>query len=160
MKTYITILALFFVTSSSFAQKTDTVNWLTFEQLSDSLQVKPKKTLLFFHTDWCVYCRKMMKATFTEAPVIKHLNEHYYVVQFDAESIDPIRFDGQLLTNAAVKKQTGKYHDIAKLLASKKGKLTFPTTIILNSDFTVKQRFFQYLDQKKLMQVLKVSHSK
>lgn len=139
---------------SSFAQQKDTVDWLSFEQLSDSLAIKPKKVMLFFHTDWCAYCRKMERDVFTHPDIVNELNQHYYAVKFDAESVDTVYFDGQILINEAKKKRTGQYHDIAKLLANRNGQFTFPTTLILKPDFTVQQRFFQYLDRKKLLKVL------
>lgn len=149
---HITIIILFLSGSLSFAQQT--VDWLSFEQLSDSLAIKPKKVLLFFHTDWCAYCRKMERDVFTNQEVANELNQHYYVVKFDAESADTVYFDGQTITNEVKQKRTGQYHDIAKLLATRNGQFTFPTTLILDSDFTVQQRFFQYLDRKKLLKAL------
>ncbi|PRD51335.1 thioredoxin family protein [Sphingobacterium gobiense] len=152
---YIGTIIFFLLNLSAFAQQQNTVNWLSFEQLSDSLATKPKKVLLFFHTDWCAYCRKMQKVIFTDPDVVNELNSNYYAVQFDAETVDTIHFDGQVVVNESSKKRTGQYHNMAKLLAARDGKLSFPTTLILASDFNVEQRFFQYVDRKKLMKALK-----
>ncbi|NGM66126.1 thioredoxin family protein [Sphingobacterium sp. SGR-19] len=151
---HIAIITLCLLGSFSFAQQRDTVDWLSFEELSDSLAIKPKKVLLFFHTDWCAYCRKMERDVFTDREIVNELNQHYYAVKFDAESADTVYFDGQIITNEVKQKRMGQYHDIAKLLATRNGQFTFPTTLILDSDFTVQQRFFQYLDRKKLLNVL------
>lgn len=136
------------------AQERDTVQWLSFEQLSDSLQTSPKKVLLFFHTDWCAYCRKMQNEIFTDKQIVEHINANYYAVRFDAESTDSVLFDNQLLINDSRKKRTGAYHDIAKLLASRNNTMAFPVTLILEKDFSVKQRYFEYLDRKKIWRAL------
>ncbi|MFD1769516.1 thioredoxin family protein [Sphingobacterium suaedae] len=136
------------------AQDKDQVQWLTWEQLSDSLTVHPKPVLLFFHTDWCAYCRKMQNVVFTDSAVIRKLDADYYALRFDAESVDTVCFDHQILTNAVSKKRTGHYHQITKLLAAREGKFTFPTTIVLRKDFTVRSRHFHYLDRRKLLKAL------
>lgn len=50
------------------------INWLTFEQLEDSLRLAPKKVFIDFYTDWCTYCKKMDKKVFTDAAVITTIN--------------------------------------------------------------------------------------
>ncbi|SJN34067.1 thioredoxin family protein [Sphingobacterium sp. JB170] len=149
----LTILSLLLCSRIS-AQQKKSVNWITFEQLSDSLQIKPKKVLLFFHTEWCAYCRKMQNEVFTNPQVINDINERYYAVSFDAESTDSIYFEGHLLKNASNKKRVGHNHDIATLLARKDAKFIFPTTIILHADFSVQKRYFTYLGPKAISQIL------
>lgn len=151
------LLILFYITclaSTLRAQQPDSIRWITFEQLSDSLTAQPKKVLLFFHTHWCVYCRKMQGSAFVDKAVVEKINADYYAVRFDAESTDTLHFDGQLLKNKRTKKTRGSYHEMAKILAARNGNLVFPTTLILNPDFSVKQRYFQYLDSKKLLKAL------
>lgn len=152
-----TILLSGFLYCLSFtvqAQERDTVRWISFEQLSDSLHTHPKKVLLFFHTDWCAYCRKMQNEIFTDGAIARYINDHYYAVRFDAETTDTVHFDQQVLTNDAKKKRTGAYHDMAKLLASRNGNFVFPVTLVLEKDFRIKNRYFEYLDKKKLMKIL------
>ncbi|MFD2593695.1 thioredoxin family protein [Sphingobacterium griseoflavum] len=154
MKRYVMTFLVFCSSLLLHAQGRAAINWLTFEQLSDSLHVNPKPVLLFFHTDWCVYCRKMDSAVFTDKQIIYMLNSRYYAVRFDAESVDSLCFDGQILTNKSSKKRRGSYHDIAKILAARHGDLIFPTTLILSPDFTVQQRYFEYLSPEKLLKTL------
>ncbi|MEM8928298.1 MAG: thioredoxin domain-containing protein, partial [Bacteroidota bacterium] len=51
------------------AQQENTVNWIGFEQLEDSLNIKPKKVFINFYADWCAYCKKMDKAAFKDPKV-------------------------------------------------------------------------------------------
>ena len=54
----------------SYSQKVNTINWLNFEQLEDSLARKPKKTFIYFYADWCVYCKKMEQNAFKNAEIM------------------------------------------------------------------------------------------
>lgn len=132
----------------------ETVNWLTFEQLEDSMTVKPKKVFIDFYTDWCTYCRKMDKVVFTKSDVIKVLNEEYYVVRFNAETDSTITFGGRTFINDQIKKSRRPVHQIVQLLALREGQFSAPTIVILDEDFKLTARYFQYMDSKKLLDVL------
>lgn len=132
------------------------VNWLTFEQLSDSIQSNPhKKVLISFHAEWCAYCRKMTKEVYTKPEIIKILNQDYFAVSFDAESMERTYFDGQyFVNNQATKKRKG-FHELALLLSSRNGQVTLPATLILDNDFNLKSQHFEYLSPQKLIALLK-----
>jgi len=144
----------FFLCTSASAQKAKSVHWLSFEQLEDSLATKPKKVFIDFYTDWCTYCRKMDRVVFTNPNVIQTLNEQYYAVRFNAETDSSINFGGQSFINNQVGKSRTPIHQIAQLLALRRGKFVAPTMVILNKEFKVTARHFQYLDSKKLMKAL------
>lgn len=153
MARLISIIWLFFCLSSISTAQTkinSEVHWLNFEQLSDSLAVNQKKVILFFHTDWCVYCKKMMKEGFQNQAVIDKLNKEYYAVHFDAESTDSIRFDNQLLTNSHSKKKRGQYHQLTQLLFPKQ-KPIFPTIFVFDNNFNLIKREQKYLSTKELL---------
>ena len=145
---------LFFLATSVDAQETESVNWISFEQLEDSLAIKPKKVFIDFYTDWCTYCRKMDKVVFTKPEVINLLNTHYYAVRFDAESESDISFGGKIFVNDQIKKSRNPIHQIAQLLATREGRFVGPTLVILDKDFKVTARYFKYMDSKKLISVL------
>jgi thioredoxin-related protein len=140
------------------AQQAESVRWLSFEALEDSLSVNPKKVFIDFYTDWCTYCRKMDKVVFSKPEVIDLLNEQYYAVRFNAESTDSIRFGSQLLINDQVGRSRNPIHQIAQLLALREGRFVAPTLVFLDESFTVTYRHFAYLDSKKLLRVLKNQH--
>jgi len=144
----------FFVCAPLSAQEKEAVNWITFEQLEDSLKQNPKKVFLDFVTDWCTYCRKMDRVVFTKTEVIKKLNDEYYAVRFDAESESEIEFGGKIFINDQVRKSRNPVHQIAQLLASRDNQFVPPTMIILDDEFNVMARYFEYMDSKKLLQAL------
>lgn len=135
--------------------QTDSIHWLTFEQLEDSLALKPKKVFISFYADWCVYCKKMDAAAFKNQEVIFKLNTDYYAVKMNAETQDTIRFDGSAFTNRSVGKKRNPTHDIALLLASREQRpFSLPAMVILNERFQVTDRYFSYLSPKALNKVL------
>jgi thioredoxin-related protein len=137
------------------AQEAESVHWLSFEQLEDSLEVQPKKVFIDFYTDWCVYCRKMDKVVFTKREVIELLNEEYYAVRFDAEIDSVVTFGGREFINDQVGKSRNPVHQIAQLLALREGQFVAPTMVVLDEEFKVTERYFEYMDSKKLVSALK-----
>ncbi len=137
------------------AQQTEKIDWLTFEQLEDSLKLKPKKVLIDFYADWCAYCKKMDKVGFSDPTVISKLNTNYYAVKMNAESIDTISFGGETFMNKQLGRKRNPTHEIPLLLTSRKNKpFTLPAIVILNEKFEITARYFEYLSPKKLYQAL------
>ena len=149
----IIILSVLFSAVSLRAQAQDGINWLTFEQLADSLNTKPKKVLVFFHTDWCSYCKKMLKETFIDPHAVEKINADYYAVHFDAEAIDSITFDNLTLSNTTAKKRRGQYHQMATLLMPST-QMIFPTTLLLDADFKLIESHQKYLSTKDMLKIL------
>ncbi|MEL6656211.1 MAG: thioredoxin family protein [Bacteroidota bacterium] len=136
------------------AQEAEFVHWLSFEQLEDSLAVQPKKVFIDFYTDWCVYCRKMDQAVFTKPEVIAAFKEEYYAVRFDAESDSVVNFGGREFINDQLEQSRNPLHQIAQLLALRDGQFTAPTILILDEDFKVTARYFEYMSSERLLRAL------
>ncbi|MEL7003575.1 MAG: thioredoxin fold domain-containing protein [Bacteroidota bacterium] len=149
------LVVILFTTNHLQAQKEPSVSWLSFEQLSDSLSVKPKKVFVDFYTPWCIFCRKMDKVVFTDPEVIQQLNNDYYSVRMNAESRDTIYFEGQPFINDQLGKTRNPVHQLAQLLATRNGKFAPPALIILDENFAVKNRYFEYLTSEKMLRALK-----
>ncbi|MEM7106704.1 MAG: thioredoxin fold domain-containing protein [Bacteroidota bacterium] len=130
------------------------INWLSFEQLDDSLNVQPKKVFIDFYTSWCIYCRKMDQVVFTKPEVVDLLEKEYYAVRMDAETTDTVYFEGKPFVNLQASKKRNGLHQLAELLAQRNGQFAPPTLIILDSEFKVQRRYFEYMDSKKLLNAL------
>ena len=154
MKHIVSIVILLFLPIHIGAQETGTVNWITFEQLEDSLAIKPKKVFIDFYTDWCTYCRKMDKVVFTKPEVVKRLNEEYYAVRFNAETDSVVNFGGKEFVNDQIKTSRTPIHQIAQLLALREGQFVAPTLIILDKDFKIISRRFEYMNSKRLLEAI------
>ncbi len=156
-RVYIRVILAFslFQCDLSNAQEAKSVNWLTFEQLEDSLSTNtPKRVFIDFYTDWCTYCRKMDKVVFTKPDVVNLLNTRYYAVRFDAESESTVHFGGKAFVNDQINISRTPLHQIAQLLALRNGQFAPPTMVVLDSTFAVSARYFEYLDSKKLVKAL------
>lgn len=131
------------------------IRWLNFEQLEDSLAIAPKKVFIDFYADWCAYCKKMDRAAFRDPKVIAALNTDYYAVRMDAETSDTIVFDGQRYLNREIGKKRNPVHEIPLLLASREGiPFTLPAIVILDESFRIQERYFEYIPPRKMRDIL------
>ncbi len=152
------VVLLCFVTLFSFYRgkaQENNIRWLSFEQLEDSLSLKPKKVFVDFYADWCAYCKKMDKAAFKDSKVISRLNSEYYAVKMNAETTDTIRFGGETFFNKQKGKKRNPTHEIPLLLASRENyPFSLPAMVVLNEKFEVINRYFEYLSPKQLYKAL------
>lgn len=140
--------------NATFGQNLE-IQWLTFEQLEDSLTLKPKKVFINFYADWCAYCKKMNQAAYKDAKVMAILKEEYYAVKMNVETRDTINFNGDSFVNVEFGKKRNPVHEIPLLLASREGTpFSLPAIIILDTSFQITQRYFEYLSPKKMRIVI------
>jgi thioredoxin-related protein len=84
-----TQLFLFFL-CLSFAfngaiQAQEQIQWMKFEEAVAASANNPKMILVDVYTDWCGWCKKMDKDTFTDPQVVAHLKKNFYAVKLNAE---------------------------------------------------------------------------
>ena len=151
---FICFLFLGFYSVTNLHAQKEEINWISFEQLDDSLAIKPKKVFISFHADWCSYCKKMDKVAFKDSQVISILNSEYYAVKMNAETTDTISFGGQQFVNKEVGKRRRANHEIALLLGSRENyPFSLPVIVVLDESFKVSSRHFQYLSPKNMLEV-------
>lgn len=154
MKSFLVIFMVFLVRPNLVAQHNE-IKWMTFEQLEDSLVIKPKKVFIDFYADWCVYCKKMQKATYNNPAVIAKLNTEYYAIKMNAESTVSITFEGQIYENKEYGKKRNPVHEIPLLLASRDGlPFSLPAIVILDENFQITKRYFEYVSPKRMLKIL------
>lgn len=154
MRISLIISILFF---SMFAQAQETkINWLDFEALENAFEAQPKKVLVYFYADWCVYCKKMDRSVYTKEEVKTILNDAYYAVKFNAESNEIIQFGGRTFVNEQFGKKRNPIHQIPEYLAGRLNvALELPATVILNEDFEIEKRFYRYISPTEMLSILK-----
>lgn len=74
---------VFYLSFTANAQ--DQIKWLKFEEAIAANAQNPKMLLVDVYTDWCGWCKKMDKETFTDPKVIAHINSNFYAVKMNAE---------------------------------------------------------------------------
>jgi thioredoxin-related protein len=151
---YTVFVLVFCFSTLALAQK-KAVNWLSFEELEQALLTEPKKVMIHFYADWCVYCKKMEQVVYTKPDIEAELSANYYAVKFNVESKDTIQFGGKKFLNLNVGKKRVAYHQIAELLAGQdEQELTLPAVVFLDEAFTIEKRLFRYIAPKELLVLL------
>lgn len=95
MKKYLIIITLVFCfiipTSLLSARETnDSIDWLTFDEGQKRGQAQEQKFFLYFYTDWCGYCRKLEKETFSNKDVAKYINSNFIPVRINSERMPKV----------------------------------------------------------------------
>jgi len=124
----------------------------TFEEVDNLKEQKP--IVVFLNADWCTYCKVMENTTFKNEKIISRLNDDFHFISFNGESKDAVTFQNQIFKYKSTGKNTG-VHELAEALGTYKGKLLYPTTVILNTN---KEIIFQYpylLRPKAFLKVLR-----
>ncbi len=153
------VIGLLYIGISSFIyngtgiKKGDTtkaeLEWLSFEKAVEMQQKNPKKIVLDIYTDWCGWCKKMDKNTYTDQEVIKILNEKYYFVKLNAEQKEDIIYKDKTFKF----KQEYKAHELAVSLLN--GKMSYPSTVFLDENMSILTVVPGYLTPKDLNPILK-----
>jgi thioredoxin-related protein len=137
------------VPASTAVKAKGEVKWLTFEEAVLQQQKKPKKLLIDIYTDWCGYCKKMDKNTYSDPIVAAYINEHYYPVKFNAEDKQPVKFKDRTF----VFKPEYKSHELAISLLN--GKMSYPSTVFLDEQMNMIQPLPGYLEAKEFGTILR-----
>jgi len=136
----------------SFCVSAQEINWVTLEQAEAELKNSPEKLLFIdFYTDWCGWCKKMDVSTFKEAEVIKHINENYIPVKFDAESKADVSFRGK--TYKYVRASNGRGVNSFAYF-SLQGRLSYPAYAVMKGDGKLEKLLLGYMPKDKFLEGL------
>ncbi|MFA8451491.1 MAG: thioredoxin family protein [Bacteroidales bacterium] len=130
MKQILICIAFLGFIGSSTAQK---IKWYSFTEGIEKAKKEDKKVFIDVYTDWCGYCVKMDKTTFSNSEVAKEMNKHFIAIKFNAETKDTINFkDYQFV---GLKQGNGRTtNTLAYALVGER--LSFPSFVFLsNKDF-------------------------
>jgi thioredoxin-related protein len=117
------------------------IKWLTYDEAVKLSKKKPKKIFIDVYTDWCGWCKKMDKTTFLDPKIMEYMNSKYYAVKLNAESNNPVSFQGKMMTESQ--------------LAGSVFKITgYPSTVYLESDEKIIQPVPGYMDVVTLDKLL------
>jgi len=105
------------------------VKWYSIEEAAALAKTTPRPIFVDTYTDWCGWCKKLDKDTFSNPVIAEILNTKYYAVKFDAEGKNPVTFQGKKFINDG---SLGKTHQLAYALLQ--GNMGYPTVVFLTAD--------------------------
>jgi thioredoxin-related protein len=131
MKKSLIIVILTFAVISAKAQNTtgteqSAVKWFTIQEAEKLNKQSPRPMFIDTFTDWCGWCKKMDKDTFTNPVISDILNNKFYPVKFNAEGKESVDFLGKTYINDG---KAGNAHQLAVALLN--GQLSYPTVVFL-----------------------------
>lgn len=146
MYKFIILFSFAFISSvTGFAQHGKTipspteVHWYSIEEAQELLKQQPRKIMIDAYTDWCGWCKRMDATTFSNPNIAAYLNQYYYPVKLDAETLDTISFNGKDYVNSSAGKLDANgrpirkpSHDLAQELL--KGRMSYPTIVFLDEN--------------------------
>lgn len=128
---------------------TGLVKWLSFKQAFEQNKKQQKPFLIDVYTDWCGWCKHMIKTTYSQPDLANYINNYFYPVKFNAESKDTIEYLGEKYANPGPKNST---HQLARKLLG--NNISYPSTIFSNNNFQFNLVSAGYLDIKKIEPLL------
>lgn len=111
-----------------------TIEWQDYTQGMALAKKQDKHIFLYFHADWCTYCRKLKATTFQDKKVLAYLKDNFISIPVDTDK---------------------------EQVLSKQWKVRgLPTLWFLKPDNSKISSLPGYVDEKQFLDILKYIHTK
>lgn len=126
------------------------IKWVSIEEAVRLASQDGKKILVDVYTDWCGWCKRMDAATYKDPAVVSYISENFHAVRFNAEKGPSVTINEK--TYKLVQNGRKSYHELAVQLLN--GRLQYPNTVFLTSDFARIYTIPGYIDANKFSTIL------
>ncbi|CAM1373662.1 conserved hypothetical protein [Tenacibaculum litopenaei] len=123
------------------------------QEAFDQQETQYRPIVFFFHADWCKYCKAMEIKTLQNKEVVRLLDAHYYFVMMKDTYAEEVRIKGQVFRLPTQGKHAG-VHDLLRLLATKDGVLSYPSTVLLGKDYQIDEQISSFMTANQLVSLL------
>lgn len=99
------------------------ISWQDPAMSLDNIRSSEKPVYVYFHTDWCSFCRKMEAGTFSDSRVQDLLNDNFIALKINPETSGTTNFLGENLSFSEAANRLGVRGYPASFFFSPDGKL-------------------------------------
>ncbi len=140
MKSKKIILSLAFIAFSLVSFSQESIDWKDLTKAEKAMSKKAnadKKYFIDCYTDWCGWCKRMDKDTFSDTLIAKLMNHYFIASKFNAEQKEDVTINGKTYRNQVqnTNSKRGNPHELAYYLLN--NRLSYPSFSILDKDFNV-----------------------
>jgi len=126
------------------------VKWLTLKEAQAKNKEVQKPFLIDIYTDWCGWCKHMMRTTYSNQGLADYINTNFYPVKFNAETKDTIEYNGKIYKPLSPDPKTP--HELAvKFLGER---LSYPSTVFVTNNYEYSLLSQGFMEDKKLEPLL------
>lgn len=104
---------------------TTEIEWLTIDEAQARQAQEPRPMFVDVYTDWCGWCKRMDRDTFSNEEVVNYVNSNYYAVKLNAESTDEVTYKGSTMSQTSLAR-TWKVSG-------------YPTIVLINAEMSLVQ---------------------
>ncbi len=144
------IIFFLFLIAFGFNANSQEIQWVSFEEAVELSKKEPRKLLIDLYTDWCGWCKRMDRDTYSQPEIIKAINENFYAIKFNAEQPEPVEFAGHTFKFVASGRRG--VHELAAALTQ--NKLSYPTTVFMDEQTRIIQPIAGYMGPDRFLPIL------